>query len=63
MNKKLKLTKLAKNSMKKLVGGCDSYVTPNCSCACWYAGEPGGSSCTNNGKANDARGLHSPKKR
>jgi len=62
MKKKLKLTKLMKNEERKIVGGCDVYVTHDCGCACWYAGEPGGSSCTNNGSANDAHGWHSPEK-
>jgi len=63
MSKKLKLTKIQKKAMVSLRGGCDSYVTPNCGCGCLYAGEPNGSSCEANGKANAGSGLHSPEER
>lgn len=57
-SQKNKLNILAENSlanreMRGIKGGA------NCQCSCCYAGQPGGSSTTDNGNANAAHGHHS----
>ena len=68
--KKFKLSKLSKKEMKETyaggvkggfaVGGYKSGSggSSSCSCACRYANE-GGSSTSDNSRANNAEGLHS----
>jgi natural product precursor len=56
---KIKLTKLSSEKMTNrdleiLKGGGG-----NCTCACRYAGTPGGSSIADNGNANNAGGYDS----
>jgi natural product precursor len=59
MMKNLKLNQLAQQNlsnkeMNAVKGGAC------CCCGCNYAGQPGGSSTTDNDSANRARGLSSP---
>ena len=61
--KKLKLNRLsdqnlAEKQMNTLTGGEASQCPAGCCCACRYANQ-GGSSSSDNGKANTAGGLHS----
>ena len=59
--KKMKLTSLAKNEIKRtemntIKGmGCSSGC--GCGCGCIYEGHPGGSSTSANGNANNGQGI------
>ncbi|MFW6222147.1 MAG: TIGR04149 family rSAM-modified RiPP [Bacteroidota bacterium] len=52
---KINRSQLSKEQMNAVTGG------GSCSCSCYYAGEPGGSSTTDNGLANWEGGLSSVK--
>ena len=61
MRKKISLTNLTNNEMKKTLAGADLNeicVTPDCYCACCYANN-GGSSTSDNCSANHLGGLRS----
>jgi hypothetical protein len=73
MKKRISLRKLSQNDLKDVKGSLQaaycSYACTmgdmsgggggDCSCGCYYSGEPGGSSSSSNSRANIARGLHS----
>jgi hypothetical protein len=65
MKKKLNLVGLSRNELKRVNGSISVLCIPggffveSCSCGCYYSGEPGGSSTSANGSANDDGGLHS----
>ena len=50
------MTQIAKGEMNTIKGsGCTSGC--GCGCGCLYEGEPGGSSTSANGNANNAQGI------